>query len=231
MSGSDPVHTGGGGPPSTDAGDGEPRDTEKRPSTPDPLATTSPDAGPFDTDREPPTLPTSFVERYQIKRLIGTGGMGAVYEALDNNLHRVVALKVLKLEEKDPKQFGEAANRLVREARAMAVLSHRNVVTVYDVGIHDQQVFVAMQLVDGTTLRQWIGAAPRSVSQILQVLADAGNGLAAAHAARLIHRDFKPDNVLVSRRGTARVTDFGLARRASFEVDDTWPSMAERTSR
>src|SRR5262245_44851360 len=168
-----------------------------------------------DADLTQPSLPTTMVERYQIKRLIGTGGMGEVYEALDRNLHRVVALKLLKLVDEDPKRRNEAANRLVREARAMAVLSHRNVVTGYDVGIHEAQVYVAMQLVAGVTLRQWLTSAPRSVSQVLRVMCDAGAGLAAAHAARLIHRDFKPDNVLVSRRDTARVTDFGLARRAS----------------
>src|SRR5262245_19097006 len=118
--------------------------------------TTKPAVGSFDTDRNRPVLPSSLVERYQIKRLIGTGGMGAVYEALDRNLHRIVAIKLLKLTDEDPNKVAEAANRLVREARAMAVLSHRNVVTVYDVGVVGEQVYVAMQLVDGTTLRNWI---------------------------------------------------------------------------
>ncbi len=204
---------------------------KRAPSAPDPFAETrlaDSDPGAFDTDRIAPSLPTALFERYKIKRKLGAGGMGVVYEALDQNLHRVVALKVLKLSDEDPTQLAEAANRLVREARAKAVLSHKNVVTVYDVGIHGMQVYVAMQLVDGTTLRKWLEAAPRTSSQILRVLCDAGAGLAAAHGARLIHRDFKPDNVLVSRRGSVRVTDFGLARRANFDGDT---NTAERTSR
>jgi serine/threonine protein kinase len=167
-----------------------------------------------------PSLPGALAGRYQLKRLIGRGAMGAVYEALDFNLHRLVALKVLRLApEKTASERIEAANRLVREARAMAVLSHRNVVAVYDVGQHNDQVFVAMQLIDGATLRLWLKAQKRAPRQVMKVLYDAGAGLAAAHHARLIHRDFKPDNVLISKRGTARVTDFGLARRADLGPD------------
>jgi serine/threonine protein kinase len=202
-------------------------------SAPDPLADTRL-AGPderdaFDTDRIAPSLPTALFERYKIKRRLGAGGMGVVYEAMDLNLHRVVALKVVKLTDEDPAQLAEAANRLVREARAMAVLSHKNVVAVYDVGMHGVQVYVAMQLVDGVTLRQWLGGGARSKSEILRVLCEAGAGLAAAHRARLVHRDFKPDNVLVSRRGSVRVTDFGLARRANFATEED--PVQERTSR
>jgi serine/threonine protein kinase len=167
-----------------------------------------------------PSLPGALAGRYQLKRLIGRGAMGAVYEALDMNLHRLVALKVLRLApEKTADERVEAANRLVREARAMAVLSHRNVVAVYDVGQHNDQVFVAMQLIDGATLRLWLRAQKRTPRQVMRVLYDAGAGLAAAHHSRLVHRDFKPDNVLISRRGTARVTDFGLARRADLGPD------------
>ncbi len=158
----------------------------------------------------------TFHERYQIKRAIGTGGMGMVYEALDLHLHRLVALKLLRIQDNDKLPVEEAAARLVREARAMAVLSHRNVVTVYDVGTHGDQVFVAMQLVEGTTLRGWLAERSRPVEDIVRMMIEAGSGLAAAHAAGLIHRDFKPDNVLVSKTGTARVTDFGLARRADL---------------
>ena len=165
-------------------------------------------------------LTPPFADRYDIKRELGRGGMGTVYEAIDLRLHRRVALKVLRFAPEQAEQPAEAANRLVREARAMAVLSHRNVVTVYDVGFHDKQVFVAMELVDGHTLRAWRHTAARTTTEILRILYEAGNGLAAAHAAGLVHRDFKPDNVLVSRHGTARVTDFGLARRASLAPND-----------
>jgi len=203
---------------------------------PDGLAATEPFQPPSPLaaiDLTPPSLPGAFAGRYQLKRLIGTGGMGSVYEALDLNLHRLIALKVLRLAPEDPGELAEAAKRLVREARAMAVLSHRNVVAVYDVGQHRDQVFVAMQLVEGATLRAWLAAHARSPLQILRVLSDAGTGLAAAHAAGLVHRDFKPDNVLVSRRGTARVTDFGLARRADLAAEEVDPigSSDERASR
>ena len=114
-----------------------------------------------------PSLPGAFAGRYQLRRLIGSGGMGAVYESLDVHLQRLIALKVLRLPPDQTAERAEAANRLVREARAMAKLSHRNVVAVYDVGIHNDQVFVAMQLIDGTTLRHWRMAQPRSSRQIL----------------------------------------------------------------
>ncbi|HEU0034843.1 MAG TPA: protein kinase [Kofleriaceae bacterium] len=199
--------------------DDEPPDPPS--ADPEALAATSPALPQVNEDTPlPPTgTPGAFAGRYQLQRLIGSGGMGRVYEAIDLNLHRLVALKVLRLAPQQREQREEAVNRLVREARAMAVLSHKNVVAVYDVGFHDQQVFVAMQLVDGATLGKWLAAEPRSIRKILRVLRDAGTGLAAAHAARLIHRDFKPDNVLVSKRGTARVTDFGLARRADLTIE------------
>ena len=167
------------------------------------------------------SLPPVLATRYELKRVIGVGGMGLVYEALDLNLHRLVALKVLKLAPTKPEERADAVNRLVREARAMAALSHKNVVTVHDVGYHEDQVFVAMQLVEGTTMRQWLQARKRRRHDILTVLYEAGSGLAAAHAARLIHRDFKPDNILVSQRGTVRVTDFGLARRSDGLIEPT----------
>ena len=167
------------------------------------------------------SLPPILATRYELKRVIGVGGMGLVYEALDLNLHRLVALKVLKLAPTKPEERADAVNRLVREARAMAALSHKNVVTVHDVGYHEDQVFVAMQLVEGTTMRQWLQQHKRGLYQILNVLYEAGSGLAAAHSARLIHRDFKPDNILVSQRGTVRVTDFGLARRSDGLIEPT----------
>jgi tetratricopeptide (TPR) repeat protein len=138
--------------------------------------------------------------------------MGIVLDAYDPRLDRSVALKLLhpELSTADP-----AADRLTREARAMAKVAHPNVVAVYEVGRTDGQVFVAMERVDGTTLRDWLGIGipdrvARGWREIVEMFVAAGRGLAAAHAAGLVHRDFKPDNVLIGRDGRPRVGDFGL---------------------
>lgn len=146
--------------------------------------------------------------RYVVLERLGEGGMGVVYSAFDPELERMVALKVLR-----PERLGSAAEleRVGREAKAVARLSHPNVVTVFDVGREGEQVFIAMELVDGETLRAWVGREPRPWREVLRRLLDAGQGLAAAHAAGLVHRDFKLDNVLVDRSGRVRVVDFGLA--------------------
>jgi predicted Ser/Thr protein kinase len=150
------------------------------------------------------------IGRYVVLNRIGEGGMGVVYAAHDPNLNRRVAIKVLRSED----DFGSQRARLFREAQAMARLSHPNVVNVYDVGTHEEHVFLAMEHVDGVTLSDWL-VTPRTTREILDVFLQAGTGLAAAHAAGLVHRDFKPSNVLVEGEGRARVTDFGLARTAS----------------
>ncbi|HEX2568432.1 MAG TPA: protein kinase, partial [Polyangia bacterium] len=156
------------------------------------------------------------ISRYVLRRCLGQGGMGAVYAAWDPQLGREIALKLLR---------GDAAHRasdhspirLQREARAIARLSHPHVVAVHDVGTHGDEVFVAMELVDGGTLRTWLAEQTRSWSDILDVFVAAGRGLQAAHAAGLVHRDFKPENVLIGKEGRVRVADFGLARAAEEE--------------
>jgi serine/threonine protein kinase/tetratricopeptide (TPR) repeat protein len=160
--------------------------------------------------RPQPLIPRgTAVGRYLVLELLGEGGMGTVYSAYDPELDRRVAIKLLKLGGATP----EAARaRLQREAQAMARLSHENVLAVHDVGVFGQALFMAMELVEGTTLRDWLAERARSPREILQVLLAAGEGLSAAHAAGLVHRDFKPENVLVDRQGRVRVTDFGLAR-------------------
>ncbi|HEX7701333.1 MAG TPA: serine/threonine-protein kinase, partial [Kofleriaceae bacterium] len=158
-------------------------------------------------------LPTgATIDRYVIERRIGHGGMGVVYAARDPELGRGVAIKVLRA--------GAPADRLRREAQALAKLSHPNVVAVHDVGDHDGQTFIAMALVDGVTLRVWL-EQPREVAATLDVLRAAGRGIAAAHAAGMIHRDLKPDNIFIARDGGVLVGDFGLARdvEAADELD------------
>ncbi len=147
------------------------------------------------------------VGRYRIRGRLGAGAMGVVHEAWDERLHRRVAVKVLH-----PTRHGRAEERrrVRREARAMATVSHPGVVPVYDVGEHEGLLYVVMELVDATDLRQWLQGQP-SIEARLRVLTTAGEGLAAAHQAGLVHRDIKPSNILVTPQGTGRVTDFGLA--------------------
>jgi serine/threonine protein kinase/tetratricopeptide (TPR) repeat protein len=140
--------------------------------------------------------------RYWLRRELGVGGMGRVYEGYDPDLQRAVAVKLL--------HSSFDTEFLSREARALARLSHPNVVHVYDVGTFKGRGFVAMELVDGTTLRQWVAEQPRKLEELLAVVMQAGRGLAAAHAAGLLHRDFKPDNIMVGRDGRVRVLDFGI---------------------
>lgn len=152
------------------------------------------------------------VGRYVILSHLGAGGMGVVYEAYDPELDRRVAIKLLRHRSLDAVEREGASQRLLREAQALARLSHPNVVAVHDVGTHDAQVFLAMEYVEGDTLGQWRKAELRSWRAVLDTFVAAGRGLAAAHEHGLIHRDFKPDNVMIDHRGRVRVMDFGLAR-------------------
>ena len=160
--------------------------------------------------RSLPELSGRTVDRYQVMRAIGAGGMGIVYLAEDTQLHRKVALKFPRAP--IGTDSSDDQHRLLAEARAMARLAHPNVVGVYEAGTYEDQVFVAMEYVDGITLKDWLRAGDRSWREILAKLGDAGRGLAAAHAAGLVHRDFKPENVLIDQEGRVRVSDFGLAR-------------------
>jgi eukaryotic-like serine/threonine-protein kinase len=153
--------------------------------------------------------PGDVVGRFIVHRLLGSGGAGVVYAAHDSELDRTIALKVLR---------GELAERLdaharfLREAQALARLSHPNVIAVYDVGAADGRTFIAMEYIPGETLADWVARTRPSWPQVVAVLIKAGRGLAAAHAAGLVHRDFKPANLLVGADGRVVVTDFGLAR-------------------
>jgi serine/threonine protein kinase len=169
-----------------------------------------------------PTALPERVGRYEILRVVGRGASGVVYAAHDPELDRDVAIKVLfadrDLDERDSRR-DELRIRLQREARAMARFSHPNVVTVHDAGTHEGGVYLAMELVDGRTLGAWVSSGSRECHRVLPVFVQIARGLAAAHAQGIVHRDLKPHNVLVTREGTAKVTDFGLARLAQ-DADD-----------
>ena len=150
-------------------------------------------------------------DRYVVQSEIGRGGMGTVYVARDKSLGRDVALKIHRA--------GSSGDRLFREAQSMAKLAHPNVVNVFEVATIGNRMVVAMEYVRGTTLRGWLEARPRRWREIVAMLVDAGRGLAAAHAAGLVHRDFKPENVLVGEDGRPRVGDFGLARTDHAPID------------
>ena len=159
--------------------------------------------------------------RYVVLSRVGSGGMGVVFSAYDPELDRKVAIKLLRTAPggSGSKEMADQRTRLLREAQAMAKLSHPNVITVHDVGTFEGQVFVAMEFIDGGTLSMWLHEKKRTWREVQAVMLAAGRGLAAAHAAGLVHRDFKPDNVLMGKDGRVLVTDFGLARPAAGKTD------------
>lgn len=164
------------------------------------------------------------VGRFLVLGLVGKGGMGEVYAAHDPELDRKVAIKLLRAASDGSGQTGgDARTRLIREAQAIAKVSHPNVVVVYEVGTFEGRVFIAMEFVEGHTLGYWLLAGNRTTAQILEAFGAAGRGLAAAHEKDLVHRDFKPDNAMVATNGHVRVMDFGLARIAIGRVSGSNP--------
>ncbi len=159
----------------------------------------------------------ALLGRYVVLDELGAGAMGVVFAAFDPELDRKVAIKLLlPASPSGPVSISQDGRaRLVREALALAKLSHPNVVAIFDVGTRGEAVWIAMELVEGRTLREWLGERPRAWQEVLAVMRSAGSGLAAAHAAGLVHRDVKPDNVMLADDGRVRVMDFGLAREAS----------------
>ncbi|HVI01087.1 MAG TPA: serine/threonine-protein kinase [Enhygromyxa sp.] len=173
-----------------------------------------------DYDDRPHDATPERIGRYLVLAKLGAGAMGVVYSAYDPDLDRKLALKLLHEED----QRDDRTIRLLREAQALARVSHPNVISVYDVGTFEGRVYIAMEYVDGISLGAWRAAQQRTPAQILAVFIAAGRGLAAAHEKGLVHRDFKPDNVLVARNGRVVVLDFGIAHAVgvteSLEQDD-----------
>ncbi|MDI1437420.1 serine/threonine-protein kinase [Polyangium sorediatum] len=175
--------------------------------------------------------PAESFDRYVIEERLGEGAVGEVYRAMDTRLRRKIALKVLR---RDPEMESEAWDRnvarMLREARAAAALTHPNIVAVYDVGEHEGVPFIAMELVAGKTLRSSIG---RDISQgeRIELLLQVAFALAAAHAEGVVHRDVKPENVMVREDGVAKVLDFGIARRLPGGLTNTQDSGVSRLSR
>lgn len=163
----------------------------------------------------------TLIGRYVVLDELGQGGMGVVYRAYDPELDRHVALKRLRA---DAARWQRSEQRLLREAQLLAKLNHVNVVAIHDVGVCDGAVYLAMELVEGETLASVIDrsrAAQRSWVEVVELFVQAGRGLAAAHEQGLVHRDFKPSNVMVTAHGVAKVMDFGIARIASASDETT----------
>ena len=168
------------------------------------------------------------ISRYVVLRELGSGAMGVVFAAYDPDLDRKVAIKVLRTGHRDG---SDGAVRMRREAQAMARLSHPNVAQIYEVGEHGGRMYLAMEFIDGVTVRTWLERQPRRWRDVVRVYVEAGRGLAAAHAAGLVHRDFKPDNVMIDADGRPRVLDFGLSRAHAIGEAPTQEAGGETDTR
>ena len=185
-----------------------------------------------DCDKDKPTDPQqdlpagTSVGRFVLLNQLGKGGMGVVYKAYDPELDRRIAVKLLTVQPLEGETYSQPRDRLVREAQALAKLNHPNVVAVYDVGTFGTGVYVAMEFVKGKTLRNWLREQKQAFEEILQVFIAAGQGLLAAHEQGIIHRDFKPENVMVGEKNRVWILDFGVAKAASNKRENAIPQSA-----
>ena len=174
-------------------------------------------------DEAGPSVPET-IGRFEVRSLAGTGTNAIIYSAWDAEAERRVAIKVLR----DNRRFRpDSRARFLREAKSMSRVRHPNIVEIYEVGMHDGRVFLALEYVEGRTFREWLDHEDPGIPAILDHYMAAGRGLEAAHAAGVMHRDFKPENVLLGHDGRVRVADFGLAR--STRGTDSYQTLENQT--